>query len=91
MGIFGLEFEKTIVIFDISTFEFVDMQSLMFQKKKLNFGLKFLYLSTFGLEFEKTIVIFEFSNFELVKMQSFMLNKKSLTWDQNCLIWVFLE
>ena len=28
-GIFGLEFEKTIVIFEINAFEFVKMQSFM--------------------------------------------------------------
>ena len=51
-GIFGLEFEKSILMFDIRTFEFVKNQSFMIEK---NFFLKLKLpnLGIFGLKFEK--------------------------------------
>ena len=46
-SIFGLEFEKTTVLFEISTFEFVKMQNFMLKGKKLNLGPKMSYFSIF--------------------------------------------
>ena len=48
LGIFGLAFEKTIVIFEISTFRFVIMQSFILNKKD-KFGCKIALLGIFGL------------------------------------------
>ena len=65
LGIFGLEFEKTIIMFEISTL----CVTAKFRKKKhkcLNLGPKRPYLGTFGQEFEKTIVIFEISTLKFV-------------------------
>ena len=50
LGSFRLEFEKAVVIFEISTLEFFLMQSLNLICKCLNFEQKFLYLGIFGLE-----------------------------------------
>ena len=76
LGIFGLEFEKHIVIFEISTFEFIYMQSFMLNKKKLNLGPKLPFVGIFALEFEKTIVIFENSTLKFVKKKVSCKRKK---------------
>ena len=62
--IFGLEVENYIVIFEISTLEFVCLQNLV--KKCQNVGPRMPYLGIFGLEFQKAIVIFEINTFEFV-------------------------
>ena len=61
-----LEFEKNIVLFEISILEFVLLQSLVRNQKPLNFGPKIPHLSIFGLEFENSIVIFETSPLEVL-------------------------
>ena len=43
LGIFGLQFENTIAIFEISTLEFVLMQSLVQKYKSLSLGPKMSY------------------------------------------------
>ena len=48
LGIFGLEFEKAIVIFEISTLEFG-----LKKAKITEFGTKNALFEYFGLEFEK--------------------------------------
>ena len=40
LRIFGLEFENTIVIFEINVLEFVLLQSLVQKQKSLNLGPK---------------------------------------------------
>ena len=67
-SIFCLEFEKTTVLFEISTFEFVKMQCFMLKEEKTNLLQKIPYFVIFGLEFEKTVVIFEVSTFDFVKI-----------------------
>ena len=62
-----LESEKPIVMFEVSTLEFVNAN-----EKKLHLGPKLSYLCNFRLEFEKTIVIFEINTLDFAKMQSFM-------------------
>ena len=64
LGIFGLEFEKNIVIFEISTLKFVCMQNFTKKQKYQNLGPKMHDLGTFGLEFENSFVIFEISTLE---------------------------
>ena len=53
MVILGLEFENTIVIFEISAREFVSMQSLMQKWKSLNLEQKMPYLDILGKNFKK--------------------------------------
>ena len=48
MGIFGLEFENNIVVFEISAFEFIKLQD--FAKEYIT------YLGIFGLEFLKKLL-----------------------------------
>ena len=70
-------FEKPIFIFEISTLEFVKMQSFLLKNEKLNLGPKLSYLGIFGLDFEKTVVLFKIIIFQFVKTQSFVLKKKN--------------
>ena len=63
---FRPKFEKIIVIFEISTFKSIKMQSFMLNNKKKYLGPKLLYFCL-ELEFEKTIVIFEISTLEFIK------------------------
>ena len=70
LRIFGVEFENTIVIFEIYVLEFVLLQNLV-QKKKVvkkkfvkktkmtRFRTKNALFGYFGLEFENNIVILE--------------------------------
>ena len=51
-GYFGLEFQK-LVLFEISIFEFVNMQSFIQKQKTLNLGPKIPYLCIFALKFNK--------------------------------------
>ena len=67
---FGVEFQKTIVIFEISTLKFLYLQSFAKKQKCLNLGPKLPYLGIFGVEFQKTIVIFEISTLKFVKNES---------------------
>ena len=60
-------------MFEISTLEFVKIQSFVQIKESLNFGPKIPYLGIFRLTIEKAIVIFEISSLEFVKTQSFVL------------------
>ena len=66
LRIFWLESETNIVIFEISVFEFVLLQSLVQQWKSLNLRPKMLDLGIFALEFENDIVMFEISTFDIV-------------------------
>ena len=65
-GIFRLEFEITIVIFDINTFELVQLQNYVKRQKCLNVEPEMPDLGIFGLELENNIVIFEISTLEFV-------------------------
>ena len=51
LGIFGLEFQKTIVVFEVSSLEFVSLLNLVEKWKFLNLGPKMPYLGIFGLQF----------------------------------------
>ena len=54
---FNLEFEKTIVIFEIITLELVHMQSVAQNKRNSDLARKIPYLGIFRMIFEITIVI----------------------------------
>ena len=66
LGTFGLEFENTIVIFEMCTLEFVQVKNFAKKTKMPKFGTKMPYLGTFGLEFEKAIVISDISTLEFL-------------------------
>ena len=67
-GIFGVEFQKTIVIFQIRTFKFNLFQNFAKKQTSPNLGTKMPYLDIFGLHFKKTDVIFEISTTKFVKL-----------------------
>ena len=71
-GCFGQQIGKTIVMFKISTLEFVLLQKLAQKKKSLNLIPKLLDLSLFGLEFYNTNVIIEISALDFALLQLFM-------------------
>ena len=64
LSIFGLKLENDIVIFEISTLEFVYLQNFAKKQKHVNFRSKMPYLGIFGLEFQKTIVIYQINSLE---------------------------
>ena len=49
LGIFELEFESNIVIFESSTSEFVKQQNFVKKQNCLNLAPKMPYLGSFGL------------------------------------------
>ena len=63
-NILGLEYKKSIVLFEINTLQFMTV----FQRKTKcpNLGQKMLSLGIFWQEFENILVIFEISTLELV-------------------------
>ena len=67
LGIFGLEFSKTIVIFEIDTLKFVYLQNFAKKQKCKNLRTKMLDFSNFGQEFQKVFVIFEISTLKYFK------------------------
>ena len=71
LGIFEMQFWKVIVIFEISTLEFVKMQSL------INLGPKMSYLRISQLELEKTIIILEVCILEFFEMQKLVKIKET--------------
>ena len=79
LDIFGLEFGKTIVIFDIIFFKFVELDTFMFKNKKQSWDKNCLNWVFLDCNLKKTIVIFEVSIIELVKMERFMQRKKPLS------------
>ena len=66
---FGKNFKYTIVIFEMSSLQFVYLKNL---RKKL----KFVNLVIFGLEFENNIVKFEISTVEFFLIAKYRGKKK---------------
>ena len=67
LGILGLQVETYIVIFEISSLEFVLFQNFVKKRRKyLNLGPRIPYLSIFLLEFENDIVILEMGTVKFV-------------------------
>ena len=66
LRILRFELEHIIVIFEISTLEFIQLQNFEKKQKCLNLGPKMPYLGNFWLELEKTVVIFEISTLKFV-------------------------
>ena len=81
IGYFGLEFQKTSVVFEISILEFLKTQSFIQKQKKLYiFGLQFN--KSYYQVFNQHPRICETINFHPKQ-------KKTKTWDQKNPIWVF--
>ena len=90
LGIFRLEFESNIFIFEIGILKFVYLQNFTKKQKCLNFGTKMPDLCIFGLKFESNIVIFEISILEFVKLQHFAKKRKMPRfWIKNALLGYF--
>ena len=66
------QFSNIIVMFEINTLEFVELQIFIQKEKHFNLGRKMRYLGTFRPEFGKSNVILDFSTLKFVIMQSFM-------------------
>ena len=67
LGILGLEVETYIVIFQISSLDFVLLQIFVRKRRRyLNLGPRIPYLSIFLLEFENDIVILEMGTVKFV-------------------------
>ena len=100
LGFFGLEFEKNIVIFEISTLEFVELIKFAEKTEKPKFRRKKALFGYFWNIILKTIVIFEINTLKFVYLQNFMKNPKRINlepkmpdlgiFDQKCLIWLLL-
>ena len=58
LGIYGLEFENVIVIFEISALEFSLLQSLVWKWKSLILGPKMPYLGFCRLTFERKLLLY---------------------------------
>ena len=71
ISVFGPEFQNIIVIFDISTLKFVELQNFTKKEKCLNCGPKMPSFGTFKLEISKKNVIFEVSTVKLVELRTF--------------------
>ena len=128
LGTFMPEFEKTIVIFEISTFEFVKIQSFKLKKNKLNLKPKLSYMGILDWNLKKLLLYLKSApsnlsyckasykkklwvldqnllGYNLKKLLSYLKSahsnmskckvscwmKKFQVWNQNCLIWVFLD
>ena len=63
-GIFGLKFEKIIVIFGISTLEFVKLQNFKKKQKCRKFRIKNTSFRYFWARISRTIFVFEISTVE---------------------------
>ena len=73
---------KNTFIFEISTLQFVLLQSFFQNKKKIEFETQNALFGYFQLKFEKkTFAIFDDSTVEFCKMQYFAQNKKSSSLD----------
>ena len=64
--LFRLGFKKNILIFEISTHEFLKLRNFPKKSKCLNLRPQMPYLGIFVLEFESNIVIFEISTLEFI-------------------------
>ena len=85
-----LEFWRTIVTFDVSTFKYVMKQHFKQNKQFSNREPKMSYLCNFGLSVRKIIAMFEISTLKFIKMQSFVENWKFLNLHQKDTLWIFL-
>ena len=72
-----LKFEKHSVIFEISAFELVKMQTVLPKEKTLNLEPKMLYLLFLGWNW-KNLLSYKITNLKLMEKLGFMLKKLNL-------------
>ena len=90
LGIFGLKFGNNIVIFEISTLKFAQLQNFKKKQKWLNLGPKMPYLGMFRINFKILLLYLKSAPSSLSSWKVSRKNKNAKFWDQKCLIWVFL-
>ena len=66
LGIFGLEFEKIVLIFEISTLKFVWLQNFVKKQKWVKTDQKWVIRVFLSWNLKENIVIFEISTLDLV-------------------------
>ena len=71
LGVLGLEFYKTIIIFEIRTLKFVKLQNLGPEMPYWTFLTKSALFGYFRQELKKTIVRFQISTLRFVYLQNF--------------------
>ena len=90
LGNFGLKFENTIVIFEVSALKYVLLRSLMVQKENfLNLGPKYLMWVFLGQNFKRLLPYLKSTSSNLCNCKALCKNKISSIWDQKCHIRVF--
>ena len=70
LGIFGLEFQKALAIFQINALKFVWLQSLVQNKNPEIWDQKCLICLFMGLEFENIVAMFQISVLKFDLLQS---------------------
>ena len=88
LGFFGLEFEKNIVIFEISTLEFVELIKFAEKTEMPKFRRKNALFGYFWNIILKTIVVFEISTLKFVYLQNFTKNPKRINLEPK--LWLLL-
>ena len=76
MSIFGLQILKAIVVFQMSSFKFVKMQTFQNKNKNGNFETTNGLFGYFWARSLKNIVVFQMSTSKFVKMQIFVQKQK---------------
>ena len=93
LGFFGLEFEKSSAIFEISSLKFVNLQHFV-KKIMSKFGTKNALLGIFGLEFEEKLLSYlksALSNLSNCKISRKKRSKISKFGTKNALIEYFWD
>ena len=75
LDIFGLKFQKGIVIFEINTLEYFLKQSFEWKWKSLNLGPAMPYLGVLGSDFEKVLSYLKLAPSNLSKCKISSINK----------------
>ena len=81
LGIFGLEFYNTIVIFEIRTLKFVELQDFRKKKKCLDMESKTPYFRFSWTTILKNYAIFEISTLIFLEFPNFLKKQKSLNFE----------
>lgn len=86
LKIFGLEFEKTVALSEMSSLEFVKMKTFIQNKKLCVWDKKYLILVVLGNNLKKLVI----SNhlFQICENAPFLAKKN---WREDCFIRVFLD
>ena len=89
LGLFEREFSQTIVIFEINTLKFVNLQNFPKKNKSLKFGTKNGLFWYFWARILKNLCHIWNSTVKFVKLQNFLKKQKCLSFRKKRLICVF--